>query len=273
MIELGKIQNFTVKDKRKNQWVLRKEKEEILLQRGEGKNLKEGQEVRAFVYNINDKWEATLSKPYLEVGEIKELQVVSRTKFGSFVDIGIGKDVLCPFEEQVERLREGGRYLFYMYEDRSKRLAVTNKIKEHLKGNSPYKKGDEVEGIVYHHKKGLGYFLAIDGKYDGLIPEKHIDGIIEPLETVQGRVINMLPDGKLTVSLKKEAKVRQEHDSEGLERLLEQYKGVLPVGDKSSPEEIRKLTGLSKGAFKQAAGRLYREKKAIPFPDKLVKKD
>ena len=128
-----------------------------------------------------------------------------------------------------------------------------------------------VEGTIYHHKKGLGYFVAVDDKFDGLIPKKEAVGILEVLDRVEGRVIHVLPDGKITLSLKEKAKVRRENDSTHLEKILDKYHGTLPVGDKSSPEEIEKVTGLSKGAFKRAAGKLYKEKKAVPYPDRLEK--
>ena len=34
--------------------------------------------------------------------------------------------------------------------------------------------------------------------------------------------------------------------------------GFLPVHDKSSPEQVRKVLGISKKVFKQAAGALYK---------------
>ena len=37
--------------------------------------------------------------------------------------------------------------------------------------------------------------------------------------------------------------------------------GFLPVHDKSSPDEIKSLLGMSKKVFKQAVGNLYRDKK------------
>lgn len=272
MIELGKTQTFTVDGTKGKRRILRRGEESVLLSSGEGKDLKDGDRVEAFVYEPEEGIAATLKTPKIQVGEVRPLQVVSKTKFGAFVDIGLDKDVLCPFDEQAERLREGNTYLFYMYEDRSGRLAVSNLIKERLKNNSPYKKGDEVEGVVYHHKRGLGYFIAVDGKYDGMIPEQEMIGIPEEMETVKGRVINILPDGKLTVTSRERAKVTREKDSEKLEKLFGKYKGVIPVGDKSSPDKIRKVTGLSKKAFKRAAGTLYREQRAIPYPDKLVQK-
>ena len=50
-------------------------------------------------------------------------------------------------------------------------------------------------------------------------------------------------------------------DAEKLLELLQKAGGALEIGDKSDPERIRSLTGMSKNEFKRAAGRLYKEKK------------
>ncbi len=39
--------------------------------------------------------------------------------------------------------------------------------------------------------------------------------------------------------------------------------GVLAVGDKSSPDEVRRVFGCSKKAFKNALGALYKERRIV----------
>lgn len=271
MIKPGKTQEFKVKSNRDGKVLLEREGQTLPLHEGEGKNLKAGMTVEAFVYDIEDKKRiATLEKPYIEVGQIRPLKVVTKTKYGAFVDIGLDKDVLFPFGEQKVRVQEGETYLFYMYVDRSDRLAVTGQVKEHLRTDSPYKRGDMVKGRIYHHKRGLGYFVAVDDLYDGLVPEKEIVGIHRVLDYIEGRVVNVLEDGKLTISMKDRAKARQHKDADHLIFLLERGRGKIPVGDKSHPEEIKQVTGLTKKAFKRAVGTLYKDRIAIPFEDKVV---
>jgi predicted RNA-binding protein (virulence factor B family) len=52
-----------------------------------------------------------------------------------------------------------------------------------------------------------------------------------------------------------------------VERLASARGGLLPVGDKSSPEEIQnEFPGASKASFKRAVATLYKERKVQPSP-------
>lgn len=272
MLQLGKTQPFSVLGKDHGRVRLENGGEEILLAEGEGAELKPGDEIRAFVYHDKKNLVATLKTPLIEVGQVKKLKVISKTKIGAFVDIGLPKDVLFPFGEQRERIHEGGTYLFTLREDRSRRLAVSMDIKEHLRTDSPYQRGQQVEGTIYHHKRGLGLLIAVDDAFDALVPEKEIVGVHEVGDTIHGRVIHVLEDGKLTVTMRDTLVHRIDKDAEGLYRKIRQHKGRLPVGNKSHPDTIYDLTRLSKKAFKRAVGRLYREGVIVPYDDAIVLK-
>lgn len=56
---------------------------------------------------------------------------------------------------------------------------------------------------------------------------------------------------------------RVEDESEKILRLLEENDGYLPYHDKSDPEEIYEVFGMSKKVFKMALGKLYKEKKIL----------
>ena len=59
---------------------------------------------------------------------------------------------------------------------------------------------------------------------------------------------------------------RVETETEKIIRLLEESNGSLPYNDKTSPETIYAVFGMSKKTFKMALGNLYRQKK-IGFTD------
>ena len=78
---------------------------------------------------------------------------------------------------------------------------------------------------------------------------------------VTARVVKVKEDGKLDLSVRQKAHLQMGTDAQALLALLAQNGGVLEVGDKSEPEKIRKLTGMSKNEFKRAAGHLYKERR------------
>ncbi len=72
------------------------------------------------------------------------------------------------------------------------------------------------------------------------------------------RVSHLHEDGKVELSLRAHAHEELENDAETVLRIISKP-GALPVGDHSSPEQLRELFGLSKKAFKRAAGRLLKQ--------------
>ncbi|MDU1955357.1 MAG: S1-like domain-containing RNA-binding protein [Peptoniphilus lacydonensis] len=259
-MELGKVQKLKVASKKDGIIFLEdEEKNRVRLSKSEGEKLKVGEEVEAFVYNIHDEFEATLKKPYAEVGDLKKLKVVDKAKVGYFVDNGIGKDIFLPFKESYGRLTVGNEYLLYLYHDKSDRLALTMNIKNKLKTNENYKINDIVKGTIYSIGD-KGAFVAIENEYDGMIPKEELKGIYKIGDEVEARVQRILQTGFITLTLRQKAYKQIDADSDLILELLEKNGGVLEIGDKSDKELIKDLTGLSKKAYKRAVGNLYKNR-------------
>lgn len=268
-MELGKIQTLKVASKKDGIIKLSDaDGDKVSLAKGEGEKLKVGEEVEAFVYNIHEEFEATLKKPYAQVGELKKLRVVDKAKVGYFVDNGIGKDIFLPFKESFGRLTVGDEYLFYLYHDKSDRLALTMNIKDKLSTEEHFKVNDIVKGTIYSIGRP-GAFVAIENKYDGMIPIEEIKGIHKIGEEVEARVQRILKTGFITLTLREKAYKQIDADSDLILELLEDNGGVLELGDKSDPELIKDLTGLSKKAYKRAVGHLYKNRKINIYDTKI----
>lgn len=268
-MELGKIQTLKVTSKKDGKIVLSdNEENKVNLAKGEGDKLKVGEEVEAFVYNIHDDFEATLKRPYAQVGDLKKLRVVDKAKVGYFVDNGIGKDIFLPFKESFGRLTVGEEYLFYLYHDKSDRLALTMNIKDKLSTEEHFKVNDIVKGTIYSIGRP-GAFVAIENKYDGMIPIEEIKGIHKIGEEVEARVQRVLKTGFITLTFREKAYKQIDSDADLILELLEDNNGVLELGDKSDPELIKDLTGLSKKAYKRAVGHLYKNRKINIYDTKI----
>lgn len=245
--------------------------ERVLLPKAEvPKDKSPEDEVSVFVYrDSSDRIIATTRKPYIELGKLSLLRVVSKTKIGAFMDMGLERDVLLPFSEMIGQVGEGKTYLVKLYLDKSERLAVTMKIRDSLKTDSNYKENDQVVGTIYSIHKDHGLFVAVDEKYDSLIPKEEAKGIFDIGEVINARVAQKNKDGRLVLSLKDRSYLNIDEDSEIILDLLEDNDGILNIGDKSDPEEIKEITGMSKSAFKRATGKLYKEKSIKIFPEKI----
>ena len=58
---------------------------------------------------------ATTKQPHAQLGDFCLLRVKEVNATGAFVDIGIDKDLLVPFNEQGQRLEQGRSYLIHFY--------------------------------------------------------------------------------------------------------------------------------------------------------------
>lgn len=264
MVEIGKWQTLKViRSKEFGVYMAQEEgdKDAVLLPRKQvPEGLKAGGSLEVFVYlDSSDRPIATVNKPLITLGEIAKLSVASVGSIGAFMDWGLEKDILLPFKEMVGKVREGNEYLVYMYMDKSNRPCVSMKLYEHLRTDSSYEKGDDVEGYVYQINDNLGAFVAVDNLYQGLIPKQEIHKKLRVGDVLQLRVSNVREDGKLNLSMTKPAYQQMDEDSEMVYQAILAYDGVLPFTDKASPEIIEREMGLSKNAFKRAVGRLLKQ--------------
>lgn len=226
--------------------------------------LRPGDEVEVFLYkDSQDRPIATTNTPKLMLGETARLRVVSVGKVGAFLDWGLEKDLFLPFREQTIKVKEGDEVIVALYLDKSSRLCATMRVYPYLSTDSPYQAEDEVTGTIYEISTNFGAFVAVDDKYSALIAKKELYGKPEVLDTVTARVVKVKEDGKLDLAVRQKAHLQMDTDAQTLLDLLSQNGGTLPIGDKSSPEKIRKWTGMSKNEFKRAEGRLYKERRIV----------
>ena len=231
---------------------------------------KVGDEIEVFIYkDSQDRLIATTREPMLQVGQTAVLKVKQVTRIGAFLDWGLEKDLLLPYHEQTNRVREGEECLVALYVDKSSRLCATMKVYPYLSKETPYKEGDRVKGRVYQLSDNFGVFVAVDNKYSALIPAREAKGKYRPGTVLDLRVTKVKEDGKMDVSDREEAYIQINEDAESVFSIIEEFAGVLPFDDKVSPEVIKREFGLSKAAFKRAVGHLLKEKK-IKIQDKRI---
>jgi len=274
MFELGKKQELVVVKQVEFGVYLGEnpeDEERILLPK---KQVPEGTKVNdrieVFVYkDSKDRIIATVNEPKLQYGQIAVLDVVEVGKIGAFLDWGLEKDLFLPFKEQTSRVKPGDKCLVALYIDKSSRLCVTMNVYDDLRTDSPYHKDDHVTGTVYEESDNFGLFVAVDNIYSALIPLKELYGDIRIGDTVEARVFDVKPDGKLTLSLREKAYAQMDTDAQKILDRMNAAGGKLPFTDKADPELIRSEMQMSKNEFKRAVGRLLKEGKITIGPDSI----
>lgn len=231
-----------------------------------------GDSLEVFVYrDSKDRLIATTNTPKLVMGQVAELAVVEVGKIGAFLDWGLEKDLFLPYKQQKYRVQKGDNVLVSLYIDKSDRLCATTNVYDNLRWDSPYGKEDRVKGRVYEISDNFGAFVAVDNQYSALIPKRELYGDVTPGADVEARVIAVLEDGRLTLSVREKAYLQMDKDADKLMKLLDSYDGVLPFTEKADPEVIRRETGMSKNEFKRAVGRLLKIG-AIEMKGKVIRK-
>ena len=279
MIKLGKRQKLAIVKKVEFGVYLAdaadggKEPEKVLLPKKEVPAEAQIDDVMSvFVYrDSEDRLIATTRETSLEVGQTALLKVKEVGRIGAFLGWELEKDLLLPFKEQTTAVEPEKEYLVALYVDKSGRLCTTMKVYHYLKTDSPYKKDDMVEGIVYEISERFGVFIAVDNCYSALIPVREPVENVYVGDRVTARVAMVLEDGKLTLSLKDKAYIQIGKDADKIMAMLEEGGGSLPFTDKASPELIREKTGMSKNEFKRAVGNLYKQRLIMIEQDGIKK--
>ena len=230
-----------------------------------------GDSLEVFLYkDSKDRLIATVNEPLVTLGRIASMEVAQVSGIGAFLSWGLERDLFLPFKEQTRPVKAGDRILAALYIDKSKRLAATMKLYPYLEIAEGYQKDDMVTGTVYEVAKGFGAYVAVDDKYQGMIPPKEPWNGVQPGDVVTARVTAVKEDGKLDLSLRQKAYIQMDVDGEKILARLREENGFLPLGDKSSPEEIRAAFDMSKNEYKRAIGRLYKQKK-IEIGDREIR--
>jgi predicted RNA-binding protein (virulence factor B family) len=235
-----------------------------------------GGKLDVFVYrDSEDRLVATTEKPRAMVGEFASLQVAGvNPRIGVFLNWGLEKDLLLPIREMNGPLNPGDWEVVQVVLDtRTDRLIASARLNRRLDLTPPhYHEGESVKLIVAS-KSPLGYNLIVNHAHRGLIYHTDVPGMLKVGQQLEGYIRSIRQDGKLDIALGQAGHRRIGAMSDKVIEVLTARGGSLPYHDNSLPEEIREVFGMSKKAFKQAIGTLFRERRIVIEPTgiRLVK--
>lgn len=223
---------------------------------------KVGNLVDVFVYHDSEnRLIATREKPHATVGEAAVLKAVDRNAHGVFLDWGItAKDLFLPNRNVPFEVEIGRKYLVWLYRDNlTGRVVATTKLNPYVNNTDITVRHKEQVDILVARRMEAGYRVVVNNRHWGMIYNNQIFTPIAVGDRLTAYVHRISEDGRIDLMLQQEGKDQTDSAATKLVELLKEHKGVLPIGDKSSPEEIAALTGLSKKNFKRAAGALYKQ--------------
>lgn len=236
---------------------------EVFLPKQEIKHeLEAGDSISVFIFLDNANLAtATIKKPHAQVGEYALLRVKEINSIGAFLDWGLEKDVLAPFNEQKPRMQEGHSYLVRLYLDNaSQRICASNNFNRFLSKDEPqYTHLQEVDLIVAG-KTDIGYKVLIEESHFGVVFYNMVFKSLFVGQKLKGYIQKVRDDGKIDVVLEKPGMGKVSDLGETIMQKLKNEGGVIPLGDKSDPEAIKKMFSTSKANYKKAIGGLFKQK-------------
>lgn len=229
------------------------------------KGLDVDHELEVFIYlDSEDRLIATTEEPYAQVGQCAHLQVVSKGKFGSFLDWGLPKDLLVPFKEQRIPMQEGKFYTVFLFLDATDRIAASSKLSFHLREENDgcFVEGQKVQ-LHIASRSDMGYKAVINNTHLGLI---HNSDLLQPVkvgQTVEGYIKHIREDGRIDLTLQARGAEARDSLSQAVIEFIKAEGGSTDLTDKSPPEAIYQAFGVSKKNYKKALGKLYKEKRIV----------
>lgn len=227
-------------------------------------NLAPKQKLDVFVYrDSEDRLVATTETPNAMVGEFACMKVINvHPQAGAFLDWGLEKDLLVPFREQEHPLRPGDWVVVYVgLDDRTNRIIASTRLNRHVSRDTPaYRDGQQVNLLVASETP-QGYQAVVDHAHLGQLYKSQLASPLKIGARLKGFVRAVHASGKIDLSLDAAGYQRVDPLTKLIVTALRMNGGRLAFDDDSSPVAIRQHFGVSKNAFKQALGKLYKARR------------
>jgi uncharacterized protein len=260
MLQFGKINQLKVLSvSSRGSILVDEEGNEVLLPKSDEK-VQVDDILDVFVYiDSNGNPTASLKTPYAQVGDFAYLKAVEVLDFGAFLDLGIEKHLLVPGNQQKIKMEYNEYYLVRIcLEENTNKIYGSSKFDRFVeKEDINLERNQEVTLLPFEYTD-RGYRVVIDNLYLGMVYKNEIFSPINLGQSIQGYVKEVRPDGLVDVAIRPVGIKNLMSGQEEILNALKEAGGFLPLHDKSDPNEIKRVLGMSKQTFKRTIGMLYR---------------
>lgn len=270
-LKSGQVVQLTVLEEQGSRYILTDGDIEVPLNSSDAiEPLAIGDRVQVFLFaDRRGDLQATTALPSVAQGEYGWARVLKVTREGAYTDIGTSREVLVNAEDLPalpELWPQPGDHLYMtLRTDRNGdlfgRLITEEKVNEMYEGAFDDSHNKNIIARPYRLLPVGTFLLGVDKPYRIFVHESERNAEPRLGQDVQVRIIDVKEDGSLNGSLMPRKHERLGEDAEKIYAYLESVGGKMPFGDKSSPEEVLEMFGMSKGAFKRALGTLMKAKK------------
>ena len=221
-----------------------------------------GDSLEVFLYNDSeDRIVATTTKPKAIVGECAYLRVVDTNRIGAFLDWGLPKDLLVPFNEQQKPMQKGYSYVVYLFVDENtQRIAGSTRLESFLNDHIDCFEPRQAVDLQIYGRSDLGFKAIINGTHLGQLYENETFRKLYHGQKIKGYIKRLRTDGKIDLCLQMPAHIEREGLANDVIQYLKDHDGISTLTDKSPPAEIYSTFGVSKAVYKKTLGLLYKNR-------------
>lgn len=231
-----------------------------------------GDDVDVFIYlDSEDCIIATTLTPKVMVGQCAHLEVKEVNAVGAFLDWGLPKDLLVPYNEQHKPMEVGRSYVVTVYLDSyTSRITASSRLSHHLEERASGLKVHQEVDLLICGRSDMGFKAIINHTHLGLIFRDDAFRTLVYGEKLKGYIKNIRPDRKIGLSLQQQSNKGRDELAEKILAHLAANNGVSRLTDKSEPDAIYRQYHVSKGKYKNALSALYKQRKILITEDTIT---
>jgi predicted RNA-binding protein (virulence factor B family) len=211
-------------------------------------------------------------QPVAQVGECALLRAVTVTRAGVFMAWKPGTDLLVPVSQQAGPMKEGNRYVVYIFFDPQQNAIGSTRLHRHLKEEADGLAAGDAVDLMIVSDTPLGYKAVVNGTHLGLLFKEEVFQKLRPGDKLTGFIKSIREDRKINLSLESTQKEKSSLDdlADRIIDFLKDNDGVSKLTDSSPPESIYRQFRVSKGNYKKALG-LLKRKQLIDLTKERIK--
>lgn len=206
-----------------------------------------------------------ISERVPQIGDFAVLRVVAIESVGAFLSWGHDKDLFLPFAEQTRKLQVGQEVAVHIYHDKADRPTASMRLERFTSPTGAntqpihYQLGEQVELLVFA-ETDLGYKAIINGRHLGILYKNEVFQELRYGDELPGYIRKVRDDGKIDLILQPFGNRGADDLGQRILDMLHDNNGFLPLTEKTAPEEISRLFGVSKKKYKMALGGIYKKR-------------
>jgi predicted RNA-binding protein (virulence factor B family) len=203
-------------------------------------------------------------------GECALLRAVNVTRAGTFMAWREEQDLLVPISQQQTPMKKGQSYVVYVLKDPNGKMIGSTKLHRYLSEDATPLKPREKVDLMIVGKTRLGYKAIIDNTHLGLLFKEEVFQPFEPGDKTTGYIKSIREDRKINLTLELHERSAQDVLADRIVEHLKASGGTSDLTDYSPPQAIYKAFGVSKGKYKKALGKLYKQRRITVGKDKIT---